>query len=171
MPRRLRTRSPRARSGRPAMPDPLSDPRATRLLTAEPGEVAALAGAFRRVASEAANAAAGLRGADADATWTGGAADAFRDQLGKLPGDLARVEHSYGEVAGALDTYEPELASLRGQFQRLVSEIESARSSLAGAQSTLTSASGQLSAATSAPKATSTTPAVVQARSAVSAAS
>ena len=87
------------------MADPLSDPRATRLLSADIGEIATLAGGFHTVAGQARTAAAGLRGAQNDATWTGGAADAFRAQVGKLPGDLDKVQQSYGDVATALDTY------------------------------------------------------------------
>src|SRR5580692_10168899 len=104
------------------MANPLSDPRAARLLAASPAEVAALAGAFHRVAGQAQSSAAALRGANGDATWTGGAADAFRKQLGELPSDLDSVQHSYGDVATALDTYEGQLGPIRSQFQSLATQ-------------------------------------------------
>jgi uncharacterized protein YukE len=153
------------------MGDPLADPRAARLLAADPGEVTALATAFHKVAGQAHSAAAGLRGAQSDATWTGEAAAAFRQQLGKLPGDLDKVQQSYGEVATALNAYEGQLSPLRSQFIHLAEQIRTTRGSLAGAQGTLNTAQGSLHTASTAPHATDTTPAVVTAKSAVSQAS
>lgn len=153
------------------MGDPLSDPRAQQLLSADPGEVASLAAQFRKVAQNAETSAAALRGAHGDGTWTGGAADAFRTQLGKLPGDLDKVQQSYGQVAQALDAYEAELGPLQSQFRSLSQQLTSARNSLSGAQTSLSTAKSNLNTATQAPHATSTTPAVVNAHSAVSSAS
>jgi uncharacterized protein YukE len=116
------------------MADPLSDPRASRLLASDPGEIAALASGFHKVAEQARTAAAGLRGAQNDATWTGGAADAFRSQVGKLPGDLDKVQQSYGDVAHALDSYGHALGPIQTQFRSLASELHSAQSSLSSAQ-------------------------------------
>jgi uncharacterized protein YukE len=149
------------------MGDPLSDPRAARLLSADPGEVASLAGAFHRVASQAQTAIAGLHGAHNDATWTGGAADAFRAQLGKLPGDLQKVQQSYGETADALDSYGSQLGPLKSQFRSLAGQISSTQSSLTTAQGDLSAAQSNLSTATSAPHARPTSPAVVNAHTAV----
>lgn len=153
------------------MGDPLSDARAHGLLTAAIGEIDSLAAAFRRVASQAQTSAAALRGANADGTWTGKAADAFRTQLGKLPGDLDKVHQSYGEVATALSGYANGLEPIQSQFRALASQLSSARSNLSSAQSNLSTAKSNLSTATSAPHATSSTPAVVNAHTAVSNAS
>jgi hypothetical protein len=153
------------------MGDPRSDPRAAWLLAAEPSEVGALAGAFQRVASQAQSTSAALRGAHGDATWTGQAADAFRTQLGQLPGDLDKVERSYQEVGSALDAYEGQLGPIKSQFQQVISQIEAAQGSLTSAQGQLTTAQGSLSTATSAPHAKPTSPAVVSAHSAVQTAS
>jgi uncharacterized protein YukE len=153
------------------MGDPLSDPRASRLLSADTGEIATLAGGFHTVADQARTAAAGVRGAQNDATWTGGAADAFRAQVGKLPGDLDKVQQSYGDVATALDAYGHVLGPVQTQFRSLASELQSAQSSLSSAQSQLLTAKSSLSNATSAPHATSTTPAVVDAHTALQSAS
>jgi len=153
------------------MADPLSDPRAGRLLSSDTGEIASLASGFHTVADQARTAAAGLRGAQNDATWTGGAADAFRSQVGKLPGDLDKVQQSYGDVARALDAYGHGLGPIQTQFRSLASELQSAQSSLSSAQSQLSTAKSDLNTATSAPHATSTTPAVVDAHNAVQSAS
>src|ERR1700722_4315404 len=144
------------------MGDPLSDPRAQRLLAADPGEVGALAGAFRRVSSQAEQSAAALRGAH-DANWTGASADAFRAQLGKLPGDLDRVQQSYGDAASALDGYETQLGQIKSQFQSLAGQLRRAQSSLSSEQGALATAQGNLAPANAAPHANSSTPAVVDA--------
>ena len=153
------------------MGDPLSDPRAGRLLSADLGEISALGGAFRTVAHQAQSAAAGLRGAQNDATWTGQAADAFRTQVGKLPGDLDKVQQSYGEVGTALDTYGIELGPIQSSFRSLSNQLSTARSNLSGAQTQLQTAQSDLTTATSAPHAKPTSTAVVDAHSAVSSAS
>jgi uncharacterized protein YukE len=149
------------------MSDPLSDPRAQHLLSADVGEISALAGSFHRVAGQAQTAAAGLRGAQHDATWTGAAATAFRSKLGKLPGDLDNVHGSYGAVATALDTYGAHLEPIQTQFRSLSTQLTHARSNLAAAQGQLATARTNLSAATSAPHASPSTPAVVNAHAAV----
>ncbi|MGH2894579.1 MAG: hypothetical protein ACRDPM_15155 [Solirubrobacteraceae bacterium] len=153
------------------MGDPLPDPRAHGLLTADTGEIGSLAAAFHRVAGQAQTSAAALRGANGDGTWTGKAADAFRTQLGKLPGDLDKVQHSYGEVATALSAYASGLEPIATQFRSLASQLTSARSNLTSAQSNLSTAQSDLSTAASAPHATSRTPAVVDAHRALSNAS
>jgi uncharacterized protein YukE len=141
---------------------------AQNLLASDPDEVAALASAFRTVANQSETAINALQGAHGDLNWTGAAADAFRQQLGKLPGDLAKVHQSYGEVATALDGYGDELGPLRSRFISLQNEFDSLQSSLTTAQGNVTSAQGSLSTAKQAPKATSSTPAVVTAHTAVS---
>jgi hypothetical protein len=149
------------------MSDVLSDPRAARLLSADTGEVAALADMFAKVASQAHSSAGGLRGARGDGNWTGQAADAFRTQLGKLPGDLDNVQRSYQEVANALHSYEGELGQVQTQFRQLASQLEGLQGSLTSAQGTLTNAQSSLTSAMGAPGAKSTTPAVVNAHTAV----
>lgn len=149
------------------MSDPLTDPRAQHLLAASPGEVGSLASAFRHVADQAQTAASALRGAQGDATWTGTAAEAFRQQLGKLPGDLDKVHRSFVEVADALDAYEPQLGSLQSQFRSIAGRLGTARSDLTTAQGRLSGAQSTLTTATNAPHATAQTPAVVAAHTAV----
>lgn len=149
------------------MSDPLTDPRAAALLAAQPGEVEALGCEFRRVASQAETSIAGLQGAHGDATWTGAAADAFRTQLGKLPGDLQKVHQSYGQAASALSAYAGELGPLKSQFQSLVSQLHSAQAAVTSAQGNLQSAKSEMRSAQSAPNAKASSPAVVNANNAV----
>jgi uncharacterized protein YukE len=152
------------------MSDPLTDPRAAALLHAQPDEVGTLAGEFRRVASQAETSISGLRGANGDASWTGAAADAFRTQLGKLPGDLEKVHESYGRAASALSAYAGELGPLKSKLQSLVSQLHSAQSAVSNAQGHLNSAKGNLTSATSAPHTKASSPSVVNAHNAVSSA-
>ena len=112
-----------------------------------------------------------MRGANGDGTWTGSAADAFRTQLGKLPGDLDKVQQSYGEVGAALSAYATGLEPIQTQFRSLASQLTATRSNLSSAQSNLSTAKSNLSTATSAAHATSSTPAVVNAHTALSSAS
>ncbi|MGH2914257.1 MAG: putative T7SS-secreted protein [Solirubrobacteraceae bacterium] len=148
------------------MGDPLSDPRAADLLSSDPGEVSSLAGTFHMVASQAQSAISGLQGASGQADWEGQAADAFRHQLGKLPGDLAKVSQSYGETANALDSYGGQLGPLRSQFKALANQITSTQSSLSTAQSNLSTANSNLSNAKSAPHAKPSSLAVQNAQTA-----
>lgn len=129
------------------MSNPLSDPRAQALQSANPGEVTSLAGQFRRVGTQAETAMNGLQGAHNDATWTGQAADLFREKLGKLPGDLQKVAQSYGDAATALTTYGSQLGQLQSQFSALVPQIMSAQTSVSNAQNNLATARGALTTA------------------------
>ena len=152
------------------MSELMSYPGAAGLASASPGEVSTLASFFATVETQAQTSSAGLRGAGSDDTWTGLAADAFRMKLGKLPGDLANVQRSYGGVAHALSSYESQLAPLQSQFQQILTQIDSLQGNLSSAQGNLSSAQTNLNSATSAPKAKPTSPAVVNAHSAVQAA-
>lgn len=157
------------------MSDPLTDPRAAQLLATSPDEIDNLAGFFQTVSSQAQEASTGLQGAHGDETWTGGAADAFRAKLGKLPGDLSTVQSSYADTAQALRTYATNVAPIKSQFQSLAQQLQSVQGQLTSAQGTLSSAQGSLTSAQSgltsaqkAPKAKPTDPAVTTAKGAVS---
>jgi uncharacterized protein YukE len=153
------------------MSDLTSYPGATGLVAADPGEISALSGLFGTVASQAQNSRGGLLGAQGDSTWTGAAADAFRSKVGKLPGDLANVARSYGDVAHALNGYEAQVGPLQTQFRSVLDQINVLEGSLAGAQGQLSSAKANLTTATNAPGAKPTSSSVVQAHGAVQGAS
>ena len=102
------------------MIDPLSDPRAEDLLAAVPADVATLASAFHTAAQEAAMTATGLLAAREDGTWTGHAADSFRDSIGHVPSELQHIRTGYSAVATALSDYEVTLALVQNEFVKVV---------------------------------------------------
>ncbi len=153
------------------MSDPLSDPRAADLLSADPGEVWILAALFRQVGTEAQGIAGALRGAPHEATWTGAAASAFRANVGQLPSQLDKVQQSYEDVAGALSSYESELNDVKPAFRHIAEQLGNARGALSGAQGQLANAQGNLTNALAAPHAKATSPAVQNAHDAVQSAS
>ncbi|HWE12540.1 MAG TPA: hypothetical protein VG365_03460 [Solirubrobacteraceae bacterium] len=152
------------------MSDPLSDPRAADLLSADPVEVWGIAGIFRQVGREADSIAGALRRATHDPTWQGAAADAFRSTVGQLPGELDKVHGSYADVAAALDSYEGELATLKASFERVAQQLGAARSTVGSAQGQLAVAQSNLTGALAAPHAKPTSPPVLSAHDAVEAA-
>jgi cell wall-associated NlpC family hydrolase len=120
--------------------DPLADPRATDLLAAAPDDISALAQSFRTAADEAQMTARGLDAARGDGTWTGKAADSFRDSIGRLPGELERVRAGYSTVSDALGIYETALAEIQSAFVKIVAELSDIRSRIAPAQAATQSA-------------------------------
>jgi hypothetical protein len=120
--------------------DPLADPRAEDLLAAVPGDVGTLAAAFHTAAQEAAMTATGLRAARHDGTWTGHAADAFRESIGRVPAELERVRTGYAAVARGLRDYEETLALVQSDFVRVVDELSDVRGRIGTAQTAATSA-------------------------------
>jgi cell wall-associated NlpC family hydrolase len=120
--------------------DPLADPRAEDLLAAVPGDVSALATAFHTAAHEAGMTATGLRAARNDGLWSGHAADAFRESIGRVPAELERVRTGYSAVAMALSDYEETLALVQSAFVRVVGEISDIRGQISTAQTTATTA-------------------------------
>ena len=115
------------------------DSRTNELLTADPG-LCGLAGMLQRVAELAQNTSDGLRGTASEGIWSGSAADAFRQGVGKLPGDLAKVTASYQEAGDALNVYVGELNRLQPEFRNILSQLDGAQSHLSSVQSQLTSA-------------------------------
>jgi cell wall-associated NlpC family hydrolase len=103
--------------------DPLTDPRAEDLLAAVPADVSALASAFDTAAQEAAMTATGLLAAREDGTWTGHAADSFRDAIGQVPSELEHIKLGYSAVATALSDYEVTLALVQSAFVRVVGQL------------------------------------------------
>ena len=126
------------------MSDPLTDPRAVDLLAADPADVSTMAGTFRAAADEAAMTATGLSAARDSGVWTGHAADAFRQAIGRLPAQLQRVRAGYAAVADALDIYEPDLVRVQSAFVRVIAALSDARASLGSAQSAAATARGAL---------------------------
>jgi cell wall-associated NlpC family hydrolase len=125
--------------------DPLSDPRAADLLAAVPADVTALACAFQTAAQEASMTATGLSAARDDGTWTGHAADSFRDSIGRVPGELERIRTGYAAVAMALSDYETSLALLQSDFVKVIGELNDLGTQIGAARTAATDAQNGLS--------------------------
>jgi len=120
--------------------DPLSDPRAEDLLAAVPGDVSTLASAFHTAAQEAAMTATGLVAAREDGTWTGHAADSFRDSIGQVPSELEHIKRGYSAVATALGDYEVTLALIQSEFVKVVGQLSDLNTQIGTARTTATHA-------------------------------
>ena len=122
------------------MIDPLADPRAEDLLEAVPADVSTLASAFHIAAQEAAMTATGLLAAREDGTWTGHAADSFRDAIGQVPSELEHIKRGYSAVATALGDYEVTLALVQSDFVKVVGQLNDLATQIGTARTTATNA-------------------------------
>lgn len=83
-----------------------------------PDTVGTSSTALRRVgdiAGQARSDLAAKAGAAGVQTWTGAAADAFRDDMGKLPSQLGLINTSYEEAATALDRFRSVLTDAQAE--------------------------------------------------------
>jgi uncharacterized protein YukE len=126
------------------MSDPLTDPRAIDLLSADPNEVAALAGRFTTAAQESAATGAGLSTAQLQANWNGRAAEAFRRSIERLPRDLSRLDGRLTAASQALSAYETGLAANQSAFGQLGDQIVDTRGRLRQALTAQTQADAAL---------------------------
>jgi cell wall-associated NlpC family hydrolase len=120
--------------------DPLSDPRAEDLLAAVPADVSTLASAFHTAAHEAAMTATGLLAAREDGTWTGHAANSFRDSIGQVPSELEHIKRGYSAVATALSDYEVSLALVQSDFVKVVGQLTDITTQIGTARTAATTA-------------------------------
>ncbi len=104
------------------MTDPRDDPRTPWLLSVVPDEVGRLAADFGTAARESADTAVGLTAAQHDGHWTGRAAEAFRDSIGRLPRQLERLHAGYAAVQRALSAYEDALSEIQPKFRTTYNE-------------------------------------------------
>jgi cell wall-associated NlpC family hydrolase len=120
--------------------DPLTDPRAEDLLAAVPADVSTLASAFHTAAQEAAMTATGLLAAREDGTWTGHAANSFRDAIGQVPSELEHIKRGYSAVATALSDYEVTLALVQSEFVKVVGQLNDLSTQIGTARAATTNA-------------------------------
>ncbi|MFI9101832.1 DUF6531 domain-containing protein [Streptomyces fildesensis] len=109
----------------------------------DPYEVKELArklGDFADDVSSALRSVRGLSGNNAVQDWAGLAADAYREQFGDLPGELAKLEKSYRLASGALEAYWPKLETAQGDADRALAQGRTARQDLDAAKTTQTNA-------------------------------
>ena len=83
----------------------------------DPDAIESLAGHYRAVGGQIGSVRDDLRGVDRDTTWTGAAADAFRKDLGELPGELDKACTSYGEIAATMSWYGSAVREWLGGFR------------------------------------------------------
>lgn len=117
-----------------------------------PGDVWRLRELVRRtrgIADNAEGAARNVRslaGDQATMSWIGAAGDAFKEAIGKFPGQLDKVAESHHMAADALDAYATDLDHAQGQADRALAQarevydrVQSLHQQLATATGTLTS--------------------------------
>lgn len=95
----------------------------------EPRAYEELSGILGRTATNAENAhkrLSDLKESVDDSIWKGEAADAFKEQVGKLPGDLEKLFESYRAAADAMGEYGRTLTTLKEKADGLVSAAETA---------------------------------------------
>jgi uncharacterized protein YukE len=89
-----------------------------------------LAGALRRTSTNAENAhkrLSSLKDSVDDSIWKGDAADAFKEQIGKLPGDLQKLFESYEAAADAMAEYGRKLTTFQTDAGKLLDDAELAQ--------------------------------------------
>ncbi len=105
-----------------------------------PADISALASAFHTAAQEAAMTATGLLAAREDGTWTGHAADSFRDAIGHVPSELEHIRRGYSAVATALSDYEVTLALAQSEFVKVVGQLNDLGTQIGTARTAATNA-------------------------------
>lgn len=109
------------------MIDPITDPRAQQLLSAEPGEVLALAQHFSQIATQADNLLWGLTNVGDAPGWSGSASDAYRANINDVPTELNRIYYAHMDVADAFNTYGNQLGFIQDQFDGVARGLQRAR--------------------------------------------
>jgi cell wall-associated NlpC family hydrolase len=117
--------------------DPCTDPRATELMAIDDSTLSALIGRFVDATRRASFASRGLAAAATETVWTGGAADAFKGSIGKMPRQLDQVLNSYYGVRAALEAYQTEIDQLKLRWTRAVAAIDQAQGPYQTASSAL----------------------------------
>jgi uncharacterized protein YukE len=109
----------------------------------DPDAIEDLANHYGQVRDQIGEVQEQLQGADQDTTWTGAAADAFRQGLGDLPGELTKAHNSYNDMAITLSAYADGVRSWVGQYRSLAQqandvdcELEQAKYALQQAKAT-----------------------------------
>ncbi|MGF7237542.1 MAG: WXG100 family type VII secretion target [Frankia sp.] len=109
----------------------------------DPFGIRELARRFLSLAADATDASGRVRaaaGSDAVGSWVGDAGDAYREQIGALPGDLDKLSTSYGIAGRALTSYAASLDGAQDQADRALSSGREARGRLTSAQTALSTA-------------------------------
>ena len=129
----------------------------------DPWRVKQLGGMMRTLGDDADSAARDVRGLAGDhaaMNWIGAAGDAFKDHIGKFPGQLDKVATSHHLCADALIAYGDSLDGAQSQADRaltqarpLFDQIQALRGQLASANTTNTTTNKSYSTLTTGPNA------------------
>jgi hypothetical protein len=124
------------------MADPFADPQATDLLKLSVGEVDAAGQIFLTTAQGATEVATGLRNAQQASSWQGAAADAYRSNIGQMPGWMHLVHGSYLDVAFYLRSYANQVEPLQHRFTHLKARHDALTAQLGTAKGNAEQADG-----------------------------
>ncbi|GAA3891550.1 DUF6531 domain-containing protein [Streptomyces sedi] len=106
----------------------------------DPDEVRELAQELQEFADDVGEALGKIRAMSSERAmleWAGLSADTFRAEFDGVPGNLTKLEDSYGLCAQALDGYWPQLQTAQGMADRALDRALSAQVDLAAAQGAL----------------------------------
>ncbi|MEV6760996.1 putative T7SS-secreted protein [Streptomyces sp. NPDC051105] len=109
----------------------------------DPHEVKLQGQRYKTFVEDVATVLSGIRSASKDSVLkesAGKAMDAFKDQIGKLPGQLQKLHDSYEMVSGALLTYAGKLEHAQTTADHALAKARTLRGDLSRAQSRLASA-------------------------------
>ncbi|MEU9151519.1 putative T7SS-secreted protein [Streptomyces sp. NPDC048417] len=109
----------------------------------DPHEVKLQGQRYKTFVEDVATVLSGIRSASKDSVLkesAGKAMDAFKDQIGKLPGQLQKLHDSYEMVSGALLTYAGKLELAQTTADHALAKARTLRGDLSRAQSRLASA-------------------------------
>ncbi|MGW5654062.1 hypothetical protein [Streptomyces humi] len=119
----------------------------------DPLEVKLQGQRYKSFVEDVATVLRGIRAASKDSVLkesAGKAMDAFKDQIGKLPGQLQKLHDSYDLVSGALLTYAGKLEHAQTTADHALAKARALRGDLSKAQSRLASATTAANSAKSA---------------------
>lgn len=111
-----------------------------------------LSGRIKSVGDDAQSAASqvrGLMGDQAAMTWIGASGDAFREAIGKFPGQLDKVADSYRSCATALLTYSGDLDTAPTEADRALTRARPPAAQISTLTGRLSTATATLTSATS----------------------
>ena len=103
----------------------------------DPDEITTLSARFQAMSdtlAEVHDQLSALASQQASSQWTGLAADAFRQTIGRLPGQLGAAQESYHEVAAALSDYADQMRPVVSMLSSLATQADDAVANLTATQ-------------------------------------
>jgi hypothetical protein len=106
----------------------------------DPDAIQALADHYGEVAGEIGAVSADLEAAHGAEDWQGAAADAFRNDLGDLPGELAKAHNSYAGMQRTVSSYAGSIRAWVGQVTSVAAQADEVGYELSQAETALRAA-------------------------------